>query len=67
MFQDDYENDQKFLAIRSRIVAAWKSKKESGVSPIESMINKRTVCEEILKEPIAILDEIIKAVGLDAL
>lgn len=64
LFRKDFGDDKRFLDIRSRLIDASISKKMSKESLIDTIINKHTINHEILKEPIAFLDEILKVANI---
>lgn len=60
----DFKNEPTFKKVRDQIVKAWTSKKISNTLPITCIIDEDTINNEILKEPISFLDEIIRNVGI---
>jgi len=62
--KNDYENDVRFLDIRSKLVAAWLVKKKAKICPINGMLDEITIKNPILKEPLDILTNMLKQNGL---
>ena len=59
-----YIEIETFLKVRAQLVSAAASKRKSGVSLMHCLLTEETIKRDILKEPIAFLEEIIEAVGL---
>ena len=64
VYEKDFKNNETFLTVRTKLVSAVMSKRKSGTSLMHCLLTKETIKGDILKEPIAFLDEIIKAEGL---